>query len=520
MPPPASPIIASHYVATAAIVAACALLGWLSHLWHLEEANIVMIFLLGVAVVAARYGKGPAIAASVVSVLLFDFCFVPPYLTFAVSDVQYLLTFGIMLVIALLISALALRMRGQVRAAQQQERRTAALYRLNKQLSEIAGTEFVAAAAVKHLAEIFTGEAAVYLRDKGGLRLRQGEGTSIAQHPVNALVAQWVAEHDQPAGAGTDTLPNATAFFVPLAGSQHALGAIGIRPDDAQRFQDPEQRRLLETCASLIALAIERDESLLAAHEAQVQVQAEQLRSSLLSSVSHDLRTPLAAIAGASSILLDETPAHDARSRELLQTVVDESRRLARLVDNLLDMTRLESGAVAVHKQWHVLEEIVGSALNRLRTELAQHVVAVDLPGDLPLLSLDGVLFEQVLVNLLENAARYTPPGSRIEISAYHSPDRVELRVADTGPGLPPGTETRVFEKFFRGNASPDSRRGVGLGLAICQAIVQAHGGRIRARNRPQGGAEFTVVLPRSEPAPQVTLDEPGCGQLALRVDD
>ncbi len=510
-PPPRPPVAWSSYLATAAIVTLCALVGWLSQSLELKESNIAMIFLLGVAVVAVRYGKGPAVAASVVSVLVFDFFFVPPYLTFAVSDIEYLLTFAVMLAIGLLISALALRMRGQLRAAQEQERRTAALYRLNKQLSEIAGTEFVVAAAAKHLGEIFGGEVALYLRDAGGaLGLRQGEGTSIAQHPVNALVAQWVADHDQAAGAGTDTLPNATAFFVPLIGSQRTVGTLGIRPDDPQRFQDPEQRRLLETCASLVALAVERDESLLAAHEAQLQVQAEQLRSSLLSSVSHDLRTPLAAIAGASSTLLDHAPAHDAKSRELLQTVVDESRRLARLVDNLLDMTRLESGAVAMHKQWHVLEEIVGSALTRLRGELSRHVVAVDLPHDLPLASLDDVLFEQVLVNLLENAARYTPEGSRIEISARHSPERVELRVADTGPGIPPGSEARVFEKFFRGAATPpDSRRGVGLGLAICQAIVQAHGGRITARNRPQGGAEFTIVLPRDEPAPQVRLDEP-----------
>jgi two-component system sensor histidine kinase KdpD len=305
-------------------------------------------------------------------------------------------------------------------------------------------------------------------------------------------------------------LPNATALFVPLIGSQRTVGAVGVKPNDPERFLDPDQRRMLETCASLIALSFERDQSVLEAHEAQLRVQAEQLRNALLSSVSHDLRTPLAAIAGASSSLLEAGPEQDpATRRELLQTLVDESHRLTRLVDNLLDMTRLESGTVVLNKQWHVLEEIVGSALARLRRELKSHPVRVDIPPDLPLLLLDGVLLEQVFVNLLENAARYTPPDSRIEITARPEAKRVEIRVADTGPGLPPGNETRIFDKFFRGSTSPaDGRRGVGLGLAICKGIIEAHGGRISARNRPGGGAEFVLSLPCADTAPRVALDE------------
>src|SRR5260370_294383 len=281
---------------------------------------------------------------------------------------------------------------------------------------------------------------------KQNLTLRFGENTSIAALPVNGLVAQWVADHDQTAGLGTDTLPNATALFVPLIGSQRTVGALGVKPGDRHRFLDPEQRRLLETCASLIALSIERDESVLAAHQAQLQVQSEQLRNSLLSSVSHDLRTPLAAIAGAASSLLETMPPQDnLPRRELLQTVVDESRRLTRLVDNLLDMTRLESGAVELNKQWHVLEEIVGSALSRFRQELEHHPVRVDIPVDFPLLAIDGSLMEQAIVNLLENSIRYTPAGSEIEIGARIEGDRAIITVADTGPGLPPGTEQRVF---------------------------------------------------------------------------
>jgi len=341
--------------------------------------------------------------------------------------------------------------------------------------------------------------------------LRFGQETRIAANPINAVVAQWVTDHDQIAGAATDTLPNATALFVPLVGSQRTVGALGVMPVDSQSLLDPEQRRLLETCASLIALSIERDQSVLQAHEAQLQVQAEQLRSSLLSSVSHDLRTPLAIIAGASSSLLQNAETlNPASQRDLLQTVVDESHRLTRLVDNLLDMTRLESGSVAVNKQWHVLEEIVGSARTRLRRELEGRIVGVHIPSDLPLLNLDSILMEQVLVNLLENAARYTPASAKIEITARGRDGGVEIRVADTGPGLPAGSEAKVFDKFFRGAGlgSADGRRGAGLGLAICKAIIQAHGGEIRAGNRPTGGAEFVITLPCEETAPEVLLDE------------
>jgi two-component system sensor histidine kinase KdpD len=507
-----SPIRWPDYAATAVVVTFCGLCGWMNHALGWAEANIVMVFLLGVAFVAARFGRGPAIAASIVSVLTFDFFFVPPYFTLTVDDPQYYLAFGVMLAISLLISALTARLKEQLSSSQEQERRTAALYRFTKQLSEITGLEFLMHAAGQQVAQIFSGEVVLYLRESDhSFPVRFGKDTSIANVPVNAVVAQWVAEHDQIAGAGTDTLPNATALFVPLIGSQRTVGALGIKPADAQRFLDPEQRRLLEACASLIALSIERDQSILEAHEAQLQVQAEQLRNSLLSSVSHDLRTPLAAIAGASSSLLENPPSENAATRqELLQSIVEESRRLARLVDNLLDMTRLESGAVTLNKQWHVLEELVGSARSRLRRELERHVVRVAIPADLPLLFLDGLLIEQVLLNLLENAARYTPTGSQIDFTVRKQGKVVDVRIADNGPGLPSGSEARVFEKFFRGKATAtaDGRRGAGLGLAICKAIVQAHGGQISAGNRTGGGAEFVIALPCEETAPRVSLDE------------
>ena len=369
---------------------------------NLADTNIVMMFLAGVAFISARWGGGPSIAAAIVSVLVFDFFFVPPHLTFAVSDTQYIITFAVMLGIGFLISELTSRLQAQLRASQQQERRTSQLFRMTRQLSELTGSEFLARTAGRQLEEIFDGDVVLYLREPTGqLALRFGENSGIVQQPVNEVVAQWVANNGKTAGAGTDTLPNATALFVPLAGSQQIVGALGVAPQDKDRFLDPEQVRMLETCGSLIALSIERDLSTLQAHEAQLMVQAEQLRNSLLSSVSHDLRTPLATIAGTASGLLESAP-QDASDG--LQVIVDESRRLSRLFENLLDMARLDSGAVVLNRQWHVLEEIVGVALNSASRELKDHEVRVSIPADFPLLKIDSFLLEQLIVNLLENA--------------------------------------------------------------------------------------------------------------------
>jgi two-component system, OmpR family, sensor histidine kinase KdpD len=503
---PAKEVPWHDYARAGAITFGCAALAWIARRTELADANIVMIFLAGVALVAARWGRGPAVAAAVTSVLVFDFFFVPPRLTFAVSDTQYLLTFAVMLGIGLLISELTSRLQSQLRASQQHEQRTSQLYRMTRQLSELSGSEFLAKTACRQLKEIFDGEVVLYLREpSGSLLLRSGDETEIAKRPINTVVAQWVATNGKVAGAGTDTLPNATAVFVPLAGSQEIVGALGVRPREAGRFLDPEQIRLLETCGSLVALSIERDRSVLKANEAELQVCEEQLRNSLLSSVSHDLRTPLATIAGAASSILEQP--HQPQG-ELLQSIVDESRRLGRLVENLLDMARLDSGSMNVNRQWHVLEEIVGIALRSLSHEISRHNVRVSIPADFPLLNVDGLLIEQLLCNLLENAARYTPANSTIEITAHEANSGVAISVADNGPGLPEGSESAVFEKFFRGaSIAPDGRRGVGLGLAICQAIAAAHGGTIAARIRPQGGAEFIVRLPCNETPPRIDIE-------------
>jgi two-component system sensor histidine kinase KdpD len=504
---PAEPYRWRDYANALAIVAGCALVARAADLVDLSETNVVMFFLAGVAFVAARLGRGPAIAASIASVLVFDVFFVPPRLNFAIADTEYVITFAVMLGIGLLISELTSRLKSQLQASQQQERRTAQLYRMTRQLSELSGTEFLLRTAGRQLEEIFDAEVVLYLTEpSGSLALRIGENTTVARQPVNAIVAQWVTQNGKVAGAGTDTLPNATASFVPLVGSQRSVGALGVRPKESNRFFDPDQRRLLESCASLIALAIERDESVLDAHQSQMRIEAEQLRNSLLSSVSHDLRTPLSTIAGAASSLLEQAREDD---REFLQTIVDESRRLERLVENLLDMARLDSGAVVMNRQWHVLEEVVGLALAAVKREMKEQHVRVAIPSDFPLLLVDAFLLEQVFVNLLENATRYTPAGSEIEISATIVEKEAEIRFTDNGPGVPAGSETKIFDKFFRGGAvAPDGRRGVGLGLAICRAIVEAHGGRISAANRSPGGAEFRIVLPCNEPPPKILDDE------------
>jgi two-component system sensor histidine kinase KdpD len=285
---------------------------------------------------------------------------------------------------------------------------------------------------------------------------------------------------------------------------------LGARPRDAERFQRPEEK-MLDTCANLIALSLEREYSLGKARQAELQVQAEQLRNSLLSSVSHDMRTPLAMIAVTASGLLDDSIDQRGMTKtEMIQTVVDESNRLARQVENLLEMARLNSGDIALHKQWHVLEELVGVSLARLRSELHQHTVHIDIPSDLPLLWVSDTLIEQIFVNLLENAARYTPPGSHIDIVARQCEQRVEIQVADSGPGLATGSESKLFDAFFRGNtAVADGQRGIGLGLAICQGIVRLHGGQIRASNRANGGAEFAISLPCANQSPAITEEEP-----------
>ncbi len=500
-PPPA--VDWPAYGRAAGAVLVCTGIAWLAFS-HFELANLIMVYLLGVLVVATRYGRGPSIFASVLSVAALDFFFVPPYFTFAVADYQYLLTFPVMLIVALVISGLTVRIRAQAESARQRERRTAALYGMSRELASTRGVDRLLAAAVRHIVEVFGGQVVVLLPDATGRLEVRGRVPASCELDGNELaVSQWVHEHGKMAGRGTETLPGAQAIYLPLIASRGTVGVLGIRPDDAAALRTPEQLHQLETFGNQTALAIERAKMGEEAHEAAVRVEAERLRSSLLSSISHDLRTPLAAITGAATSLLEGGDRFAPATRvELLQAIQEESEYLTRLVQNVLQMTRLESAPADLHREWHSVEELVGAALARCERALGDRPVRTDLPPDLPLVSVDGVLIEQVLINLLDNAGKYTPPGSPIEISARASARATEVRVADRGPGFSPGAEARVFEKFYRGRKG--GSRGVGLGLAICRAIVEAHDGQIWAQNRPGGGALFGFTLPLKERQPEI----------------
>jgi two-component system sensor histidine kinase KdpD len=472
-----------------------------------ELANIVMVYLLGVAIVAVRLGRGPAILASVLGVGAFDFFFVPPQLTFAVSDVQYLLTFAIMLVVALLISNLTASVRLQANIAGHRERRTAMLYAMSRELAATRGQEAMARIAVRHVGEVFESQVVVLLPGAGGHIHYPGEGsTSGSLRGADLGVAQWVQDHGRPAGLGTDTLPGTEALYLPLQGSRLVLGVLGVLPANPRRVLLPEQFHLLETFAGQLALALERSQLAEQAQRASIDAETEGLRNALLASISHDLRTPLAVIAGASSSLAEKGDQISAEERHALAgSIYEQSREMSKLVTNVLEMTRLEADGIALDRDWHAIGEIAGSVLHRLRERLARHNVRIELPSELPLVRLDATLVEQVLANLLENAAKYSPPGTAISLQAERRGSELLVSVEDAGPGLPPGEPERLFAKFHRGNTE-GAVGGAGLGLAICRAIVRLHGGRIWAERRPEGGAAFRFTLP-VEQAPPVPAE-------------
>jgi len=468
---------------------------------YLALTNLVMIYLLTVVIIASFLDRGPSIFASVFSVAIFAFFFVPTYYSFSVANPEYAITLVVMLIVSTLISELTSRIRYQARAASQQERQTAALYEMSRKLTAKLSLKDLLHEAVEQISKTFDSHTAILLADSAG-KLAVSAGEQFPDdYGSEMLVANWVYRYGHFAGLGTKTLPKARGFYLPLSASQKMIGVLRLEPTQANKMIDLKSLRFLEALGSQVALAIEREGLSQQAQQAQVQMEGERLRNTLLSSVSHDLRTPLTVIAGSASSLLEGEGSLDPQTkRELSQTIYEEAKRLDRLVHNLLEMSRLQSGQVKLNQEWHVLEEVVGCALAQLEAQLQDYPVVINLPPDLPMVRIDALLMERVFINLLENAAKYTPAQTPVEISGRMGDKELLVEVADRGPGLAPGDEELVFEKFYQ--ASAGSTRGVGLGLTICRNIIEAHGGRIWAANRPGGGTVFSFTIPLTEGAP------------------
>ncbi|MGE8175005.1 two-component system sensor histidine kinase KdpD [Pseudomonas fluorescens] len=491
-----SPITWRPYLWSVAICAVTTLLA-MPLFQVLEQANIVMLFLLAVVAVAVRFGRGPAIMAAFVSVGAFDFFFVAPRFSFAIADIQYLVTFSVMLVVALVIGQMTASLTYQARVAQRREDRMRGLYEMSRLLSAALLTEQVAEIGAQFLAAEFGARSALLVADDNNKLLPPMVTGDAPQ--VDVAIAQWSYDKTEPAGYGTDTLPSSSTLYLPLSAPMRVRGVLAVQPRDTTRLAVPEQRRLLDTCASLLAISLERIHYINVAQDTTVQMESERLRNSLLSAISHDLRTPLSVMVGLAEALKLTKPPLTGDAAEIATAVGESALRMNTLVNNLLDMARLESGNVVLNRQWQPIEDVVGSALRAIHPILAGRSVQVALEEDLPLVRIDAVLIERILINLMENAIKYTPPGTPISLGASATPENIELWVADEGPGLPRGHEEAIFNKFMRGKKE-SSIPGVGLGLAICRAIAQAHGGTMLGVTRPEGGARFTLRLPREEP--------------------
>ncbi|WP_334007071.1 DUF4118 domain-containing protein [Burkholderia cepacia] len=522
-----------HYAYAAAICAAITVVASLVS-ERLDLTNLVMLYLLGVVFSAVRLGRGPGVLQSFLSVAAFDYFFVPPRMSFSVSDTQYLLTFFGMLLTSLVISHLTSTLTRQASVAQRRERRTGAIYAMARELGAALTTEQIVEIGSRHVGEVFRARVAFLLPDSAD-KVRQkieepDAAVTLTGADLDSDVGQWVYDQQKPAGRGTDTLPATVALYLPLKAPMRTRGVLAVASREPRELEVPEQQRMLDAFAAQIALALERVHYVEIARDALVNMESERLRNSLLSAISHDLRTPLTTIVGFSSMLANGRAAAQGgdaaaaerfaqREGELVDAIHDEALRMTGIVTNLLDMARLQAGSLQLKRQWSLLEETVGAALAACKRVLSRHPARVVLPADLPLLQMDAVLMERLFTNLFENAAKYTPPDTPLEIGAERVTDDglpfVRVHVDDHGPGLPAGMETRIFDKFTRGEKE-SATPGIGLGLAICRAIVEAHGGKIGALNRtaPDGhvtGARFWFTLPVETPpaAPAVSDDEP-----------
>lgn len=500
------------YPAAVAIPLLCALVAT-PLLAYLDLANIVMLFLLSVVVVAVFFGRGPAILATAISVAAFDFGFVPPRFSFHVSDFQYVVTFAVMLAVGLLIAQLTSRLRAEVHAAAKREAQSMALYEFARDLTGALQTGQILEVSSKVIQETFHMRCLILIPDTDGC-LNLPAVTAIhppelpTLTPLDLSIAQWSFDQAKPAGAGTALLSASGFAFYPLVSPLRSRGVLALCWEGEARTTLPSRANQVMTFAALIAIALERQHYIEVAQDSQLQVESERLRNSLLSALSHDIRTPLTSIVGLSESLTRSKPPLAPHQQEVTHALRDSAMRMSDMASTLLEMARLQSGKLHLNLQWQPFEEVVGSALRTCKTALANHQVRIELPNNLPLVQFDAVLMERVLCNLLENAAKYTPAGCRITVAAEKQDSDLHVEICDSGPGLPSGQERDIFEKFVRGNRE-SALPGIGLGLAICRAIVEAHKGMIRAHNAPGSGACFVFTLPLETPPALPDLEAP-----------
>jgi two-component system sensor histidine kinase KdpD len=485
------------YGAALVAVAVALALAELIQAW-IGATNSDLVFLTAVVTVAVRFGLCPSLFASVTSALAYNFFFLPPIYTFTIADPHNVTAFGFFTLVAVIVSSVAARGRTQAVATMERARTTESLYAFSRKLAGAGTLDDVLWATAYQTALMLKVRVVLLLPERGTIVVKTGYPPEDILDDADIAAAKWAWENNRVAGRGSDTLPGAKRLFLPMHTGRGAIGVMGIDSDKPGPLLTPDQRRLLDALADQGALAIERVRLVEEMDRVERNAETERLRSALLTSISHDLKTPLAAVLGSAGTLRDLAEKLSAGEKaELLGTIIDESERLNRFIANLLDMTKLESGAITPNVALHDLGEIVGSALRRASRILARHEVELDLAPDLPMLELDAVLFEQVLFNILDNAAKYAPAKTTIRIQAWRNGGTVSLRVIDEGSGIPPGDLEHIFDKFYRAQKTDQVRAGTGLGLAISRGFVEAMHGTIVAANRSdRSGAMFTIDLP------------------------
>jgi two-component system sensor histidine kinase KdpD len=485
------------YAITALLVLLATPVAMALHQW-LGVANVALVFLTAILIGAVLHGLGPSLFACFVAMLAYNFFFLPPLYTLTVADPENVVALFFFLVVAIIASNLAARVRGQALSARLRARQTGDLYQFSRKLAVAVTLDDLLWATAHQIALMLKVRVVLLLPDTDGLAVRVGFPPEDMLDEADLAAAKWSWEKNHIAGRGSDTLPGGKWLFQPLRTGRGPLGVVGIIRDEPGPLLSPDQQRLLDALADQAALAIERVNLARDLHVARLQVETDRLRAALLTSISHDLRTPLASILGSATSLRSQDAMLDKPTKEaLLGTIIEEADRLNRFIGNLLDMTRLESGALKPRTGLNELSDVIGAALQRASKILAGHRIAVDLPAGLPMVALDMVLFEQVLFNLLDNAAKHAPAGSLITIAANQDGDTVTLRIMDEGEGIPSGDVDRIFEKFYRSGGADRRRAGTGLGLAICRGFVEAMDGTILAANRvDRRGAMFVITLP------------------------